>query len=41
MALNDTAIRNLKPRQKPYKKGDVEGLQLHVMPAGSKLWRLA
>ncbi len=41
MALTDTAIRNLKPQPKPYKKSDSEGLQLHVMPQGSKLWRLA
>ncbi len=41
MALNDTAIRNLKPQQTPYKKSDGEGLYLSVMPEGSKLWRLA
>ena len=41
MALNDTTIRNLKPQQDLYKKSDGEGLQLHVMPGGSKLWRLA
>jgi integrase len=41
VALTDTAIRNLKPQQKPYKKSDGGGLQLHVMPEGSKLWRLA
>ena len=41
MALNDTAIRNLKPRQTPYKKSDGEGLYLSDIPEGSKLWRLA
>ncbi|HLH95460.1 MAG TPA: integrase arm-type DNA-binding domain-containing protein [Xanthobacteraceae bacterium] len=41
MALTDTTIRNLKPQQKPYKKSDSGGLQLHVMPEGSRLWRLA
>jgi integrase len=41
MALTDTVIRNLKPQEKPYKKSDSDGLQLHVMPGGSKLWRLA
>jgi len=41
MALNDTAIRNLKPQQDPYKKSDGEGLHMSVMPEGSKLWRLA
>jgi hypothetical protein len=28
MALTDTAIRNLKPQEKPYKKSDSGGLQL-------------
>jgi Arm DNA-binding domain len=41
MALTDTAIRNLKPQQKPYKKSDSGGLQLHVIPEASELWRLA
>jgi integrase len=41
MALKDTAIRNLKPQQKPHKKSDGEGLYLLVTPDGSKLWRLA
>lgn len=41
MTLTDTAIRNLKPQQTPYKKSDGEGLYLNVMPEGSKLWRLA
>jgi hypothetical protein len=41
MTLTDTRIRNLKPRQKPYKKSDGGGLYLLVMPEGSKLWRLA
>jgi integrase len=41
MTLTDTAIRNLKPQQKLYKKSDSGGLQLHVMPAGSRLWHLA
>jgi integrase len=41
MALTDTAIRNLKPQQTPYKNSDGGGLYLLVMPEGSKLWRLA
>lgn len=41
MALNDTAIRNFKPKPAPYKKSDGEGLYLLVTPDGSKLWRLA
>jgi hypothetical protein len=37
MALNDTAIRNLKPPQTPYKKSDGEGLYLLVTQGGCKL----
>ena len=41
MAVNDTAIRSLKPRQTPYKKGGGEGLYLLVTQGGCKLWELA
>jgi integrase len=40
MALTDTAIRNAKPREKPYKMGDSLGLFLLVAPTGGKLWKL-
>lgn len=40
MPLTDVAIRNAKPRLKPYKLGDSLGLFLLVQPAGGKLWRL-
>src|SRR3546814_204537 len=40
MALTDTAIRNAKPRAKPYKVADAQGLYLLVNPRGSKLWRV-
>lgn len=40
MPLTDVAIRGLKPAEKPYKKSDGKGLQLRVMPSGSKLWVL-
>lgn len=40
MALTDVAIRNAKPREKPYKLGDSLGLFLLVQPSGGKLWRL-
>ena len=40
MALTDTAIRNAKPRVKPYKVADAQGLYLLVNPRGSKLWRV-
>ncbi|CAH0357312.1 site-specific integrase [Sphingobium sp. CECT 9361] len=38
--LTDTAIRNAKPRAKPYKVSDSQGLYLLVNPRGSKLWRV-
>jgi len=39
MALTDVAIRNAKPRSKPYKMGDAFGLFVLIQPAGGKLWR--
>ena len=39
MALTDTAIRNLKPQNGPYKKSDGAGLYLLIKPNGSKLWQ--
>lgn len=40
MALTDTAIRNAKPKDKPYKMADSQGLYLLINPKGSKLWRI-
>lgn len=40
MALTDSAIRNAKPSDSPYKLFDGGGLHLQVTPKGSKLWRL-
>lgn len=40
MALTDTAIRNSKPKEMPYKVTDSQGLYLLVNPGGSKLWRV-
>ena len=40
MALTDTAIRNAKAKEKPYKVADSQGLYLLVNPRGSKLWRV-
>ena len=37
MPLTDAAIRNAKPREKPYKVGDILGLFLLVQPSGGKL----
>src|SRR3989344_4512009 len=39
MALSDIAIRNAKPREKPFKMGDSLGLFLLVQPSGGKLLR--
>lgn len=41
MPLSDTAVRNFKPRAKPFKLSDGGGLHLLVPTHGSKLWRLA
>ena len=38
MALTDIAIRRTKPKKKPYKVSDSQGLYLLVNPRGSKLW---
>jgi len=40
MTLTDVAIQKIKPRNKPFKMFDTEGLFLLVRPNGSKLWRL-
>jgi len=40
MSLSDAKVRNAKPRAKPYKLADNEGLFLLIMPSGSKYWRL-
>jgi integrase len=38
--LSDSALKAAKPKEKPYKLTDGEGLYLEIMPTGSKLWRL-
>lgn len=38
--LTDTAVRTAKPREKPYKMADGDGLYVLVNPGGGKLWRL-
>ena len=40
MALTDTAVRNAKAKEKPYKLGDSGGLFVIVRPNGAKWWRL-
>lgn len=39
MALTDVQIRKAQPTGKLEKLSDGSGLQLHITPAGSKLWR--
>lgn len=39
MPLNDTQIRNAKPKAAPYRLTDGHGLQLEVRPSGAKFWR--
>ena len=41
MALTDTAIRKAQATDKLQKLSDGDGLQLHINPAGAKLWRMA
>ena len=40
MSLSDAKVRNAKPKLKPYKIADGEGLFLLITPAGGKYWRL-
>ena len=40
MALTDAKIRNMKPKERPYKVSDFEGLYVQVTPAGSKLLKV-
>lgn len=39
MAITDTAIRNAKPKEKPYSLADERGLSILIQPAGGKWWR--
>ncbi|WP_411909841.1 Arm DNA-binding domain-containing protein [Obesumbacterium proteus] len=39
MPLTDIAIRNARPKEKPYKISDVQGLYLLIYTNGSKHWR--
>lgn len=40
MPLSDMQCRTAKPKDKPYKLSDSEGLYLEVLPSGSRYWRL-
>lgn len=39
MPLTDTAVKNAKPKEKPYKLTDGDGLYLLIKPNGGKYWR--
>ena len=41
MALTDTAIKKAQATDKLQKLSDGGGLQLHIVPTGGKLWRMA
>jgi integrase len=41
MALTDTALRALKPNAAKQKISDSGGLQIWILPSGSKVWRFA
>lgn len=40
MPLTDTAAKNARPKDKPYKLADAGGMYLEVSPSGGKWWRL-
>ncbi|PSR56643.1 integrase [Adhaeribacter arboris] len=40
MPLSDMQCRTAKPKEKPYKLSDMEGLYLQIMPSSAKYWRL-
>ncbi len=40
MPLSDAQLRALKPKAKPYKVSDFDGLYVTVTPSGSRLWHL-
>ncbi|MBF0401470.1 MAG: tyrosine-type recombinase/integrase [Magnetococcales bacterium] len=41
MPLNDTALRNMKPSDKPFKQADGGGLFIQVETTGSRLWKIS
>jgi len=38
--LTDAALKAAKPKEKPYKFADGEGLYLLINPDGSRWWRV-
>ena len=39
MALSDTKLRTLTPRNRPWQLADHDGLVIEVLPTGRKIWR--
>ena len=39
MALSDTKLRTLAPRNRPWQLADHDGLVIEVLPTGRKIWR--
>ncbi len=39
MPLTELAVKNLKPKEKPYRVADSHGLCVEVRPSGGKYWR--
>ena len=37
--LSDTKLRTLKPKDKPFKLADYDGLYIYVIPTGGRSWR--
>jgi len=40
MKLSDAKIKNAKPKEKPYKLSDHNGLFMLVKPTGRKFWQM-
>lgn len=40
MPLTDVKCKSAKPKEKPYKLSDSQGLYLEVLPSGGKYWRM-
>ncbi len=40
MKLSDIACKSAKPKEKPYKMADGQGMYLEIKPNGSKYWRM-
>lgn len=39
MTLSQFTVMHAKPKERPYKLSDGDGLHLLIQPGGSKLWR--